>query len=444
MLEAMVKELRNTSRRNMKIDILKRYFDADPEIKKVLQRTYNPFEKFYVTTISTTVSGPKNISDNYDQLHKILDQISSRQVTGNLAREIVLRYVNGLTVESQQIFVNILNKDLKCGIGPESINAACKGLIEQFSVQLANKYQIDRDYKVDFWYGSHKFDGIRCIYQGRSPDCIRTREGHELAGFPNIIADLQTLLDRIKAQPEFADVDPSQIFVDGELFSDSLDFNTIQGIVLSKKNTNPAEKRKIYLKVFAIGPVKTTPEMIKFFDDPKIFEGLVSIKPITYVIVNNDPETIMRITREYVDQGYEGLMLRHPINAYDWKRSNNLVKSKLHHDTVAELVIVGYKAGRPRTKYEHTFGSFTCRGTVENPYFTDGKKWKGTYEVECEVGSGFSDEERKEIWEDPEAYIGKEIVINYQCMSKSTNSDTYSLRFGIKKKGFKLDRTSEF
>jgi ATP-dependent DNA ligase len=442
MIERLVDDLRNTSKRNDKIKILKKYFDIDKDIAPLLARCYDPFEKFNVTTIKPTVNGFKDLSDCYDQFNKILTQISSRQVTGNIAKEIVIRFVNTLTRESQHLVSLILNKDLKCGIGPETINAAYPGLVEQFSVQLANKYSPSKKYDVDFFWGSTKLDGIRCIYQNKRPGVLLTREGHELVGFENIISDVETIVERMKDYDDFKNFNESEFFVDGELFSNTLDFNKIQGIVVSNKNIDLAKKKQIHLKVFAIGPVNKTDDMINFFDSKEIFKGLPNIEPLDYFKVNNDPVTIMAKTKELVIGGFEGLMLRHPSIPYEWKRSNSLLKSKLLHETEAELIIIDYKPGKPGTKFENILGSLTCRGTVTDPMFTDSKVKFGEFEVTTDVGTGFSDEERKDIMDNIDDYIGKEIVVNYQCMSQNSSDDKYSLRFAVKK-DFKLDRTAD-
>lgn len=444
MIEKMIEELKNTTKRKEKIKILSEYFSLDQEIPKLLSRCYNPFEKFYVTTVKSNIVGTKNISETYKQLNTLLDYLTSRTITGNMAREAVLRYMNTLNKESQKIFINILNKDLKCGIGPESINAAYPGLIEQFSIQLANKYKPEKEYKVPFFYGSRKYDGIRCIYQEKREGIIFTREGNALVGFDNIIADLETLIDRMKLEPVFSDFEPNTFFVDGELYAEGMSFNDIQSIVLSTKNVDIKQKRTLKLKVFAIGPVHKTEDMIHFFESKKIFKGLYTLEPIEYFKVYNNRDEILGKTREFISEGYEGLMLRHPEIPYDWKRSDNLLKSKLNDSTVAELTIIGYEAGKKGTKFENTLGTFICVGTVTDPIFTDGKVMPGEYEVSCQVGSGFSEEERSEIWKDPEFYIGKELIVTYQCMSKNSATDQYSLRFAVKQKGFKLDRNQEW
>lgn len=444
MIVQMIQELKRTTKRLTKVAIIKKYCNDDPGIPRVLSRCYNPFEKFYVVNIKPKISGNKDLSECYDQLHKTLDLISTRQVTGNIAKEIVLRFLNTLNFESQKVVLHILDKDLKCGIGPESINAAYPGLIEQFSIQLANKYKPDKDYKVNYFWGSRKFDGIRCLYQEKRPGKILTREGNELVGFEGILGDIETLIERMKDYEEFNQFDTKEFFIDGELFSDTIGFNDIQGIVLASKNMDLKKKKQIHLKVFALGPVKETKDMTKFFIDSNIFKGLPHLIPIEYFKIENNPDIIMEKTREFVAAGFEGLMLRHPAIPYDWKRSNNLLKSKLLNETEVELTIIDYAPGKEGTKFENTLGSFLCKGTITDPVFTDGKVKPGEFEVTCSVGSGFTDEERDEIWKDPDYYIGKEIVINYQSMSQNSSDGSYSLRFGIKKKGFKLDRTLEW
>lgn len=442
MLEEMILDLKNAKGRNAKIAILKQYFANDPNIVKIVQMTYDPMRNFNITKPKADKVGTKYLIDVYPQLFQVLNLLSEGNVRGNKAKELCANFMNELTEDSQKVFLRIINKDLKCGIAIETINTAAPGLIEPFSVQLANKYDSTKDYKLkpdENWYGSTKLDGIRCMYLSKYPDKVFSRQGKAFTGLEHIIKDLQVLVSRMKEQPEFASMPPDSLFADGELFSDDISFNEIQGIVLSTKNVDDEKKKSIYLKCFAIGPVKTTADMVKFYKDPFLFEGLTSVKPIEYFEVKNNAEEIMRMTRELVGKGYEGLMLRHPRVPYDWKRSNNLLKSKLHKETEAELIITAINPGRPGTKYESTMGTLTCEGSVKDPLYTDGKRLTGEFNVECDVGSGFSDEERDEIWANQDDYLGKEIILNYQCLSQNAATGKYSLRFPTKK-GFKLDR----
>ena len=60
-------------------------------------------------------------------------------------------------------------------------------------------------------------------------------------------------------------------------------------------------------------------------------------------------------------------------------------------------------------------------------------------EVRCRVGSGFTDQERHDIWDHPEKYLNKEIVVRYQDITSDSKTGNISIRFPIKK-CFKLDR----
>ena len=97
MIEKMINELLLTTKRTEKISILKKYFADDPEIPKLIARCYNPFEKFYIANIKPNIAGNNNIDNNYKHLNTLLTQLSKREITGNFAREILIRYLNNHT-----------------------------------------------------------------------------------------------------------------------------------------------------------------------------------------------------------------------------------------------------------------------------------------------------------------------------------------------------------
>ena len=215
------------------------------------------------------------------------------------------------------------------------------------------------------------------------------------------------------------------MFVDGELYCDELDFNSIQSIVMN--NSDFTNKDKIYLRVFAVGPFKTTNELVSLFATD-IFLGLDKIKPIQYFKINNNPDAITAKCKELIDIGYEGIMLRDPFVPYDWKRSNKLLKYKMFKDKhELDMNVSDILPGKPGTKYADTMGALLCIGYI------DGK------EVRCRVGSGFTDQERHDIWDNPGNYLNKEIVVRYQDVTTDSKTGVTSIRFPIKK-CFKLDR----
>lgn len=127
----------------------------------------------------------------------------------------------------------------------------------------------------------------------------------------------------------------------------------------------------------------------------------------------NSFNEILEVTDSFVESGWEGCMLRSPTQAYDWKRSDALIKCKKFLDTT--LKIVGMEEGTKKNKGK--LGAFVCEGEMND----------GTF-VSTKVGSGFSDIQREEFWND-ESLIGRMVDVKYQSISKSKTSDIYSLRF---------------
>ncbi|HRT02829.1 MAG TPA: hypothetical protein P5513_02695, partial [Candidatus Diapherotrites archaeon] len=87
------------------------------------------------------------------------------------------------------------------------------------------------------------------------------------------------------------------------------------------------------------------------------------------------------------------------------KRSKDWIKIKSWNEI--DLQIIGYEYGKPGTKYENMLGSLVCSNGIIN----------------CKVGSGFTDEQRKNIKED---VVGKIATIKYNQLIKDSNGN-YSL-----------------
>lgn len=129
----------------------------------------------------------------------------------------------------------------------------------------------------------------------------------------------------------------------------------------------------------------------------------------------------------YLSQGFEGIMLRNPGGMYKSGRSTvkegGLLKLKPFADGEAE--IIGYVERQHNTnqatvnalgltershKAKGMVGSGTL-GTLRVRGY--GGRWDG---VEFEIGTGFWDGLRKQIWEDQAYYLGAVVKFKYQEM----------------------------
>lgn len=140
-------------------------------------------------------------------------------------------------------------------------------------------------------------------------------------------------------------------------------------------------------------------------------------------------EQLSKLESLYVERGYEGVMLRAPNGTYKFGRSTvkegGLMKVKRWHD--AEAVIVdmvermhnGNEATKDelgRTKRSTHKANKVGRGDMGALVcaFDDEKLM---VHIRFELGTGFTDEQRGEMWSNRHRYIGRLVTYKYQALT---------------------------
>ncbi len=412
-MEKLIEELRATSSGNEKIAILKRYAD-DNQIKEAFRLCYDPFILTHMKKVSTVVQqDAKSFAETFSIFQPIFHKLSTRQVTGNAAISLVTDFLSTCTEDTQKVYIQILKKDMKCGVSSATLSKIWgKDFLKKFEVQLAKKYDEEEDYGTDYWFINKKLDGLRCIF---IDDTLFTRGGNEVIGFDHVYEEVRDLCKRYSLD-----------FVDGELYSPDIPFQTIQGYVLSYKNINDDNKKKILYNIFVTGrsSLKTTEEMVDILKNVEWWRYKY-IKSVYTVRVKNDPREIFKIAEKYIEQGSEGAMLRHPTNWYSWKRDNNLLKVKFFEE--AEFEIVGFYEGTRGSKNEGKLGGFYVKGDWTGR--PGPGEPAGTFKVLSDCGGGISDELRESIWANQSAWFGKKIEVKFQNLTEERADGTCALRF---------------
>ena len=263
-------------------------------------------------------------------------------------------------------------------------------------VQLANPYNPAKNYKVAHWFATPKFDGVRAVF---IPDRgFFTRNDKPISGLDFMASVLQ----------EFC-TERGLSFVDGELVLAGGSFQASQSAILAAQHD---QKSNIEFHVFAVGgSFKNTQEMLQElpdFPDARIFRVQSEAIPNTF-------EAVDRACRKFTQQGYEGVVLRHPDIPYYEGRSNHLLKYKFFKE--ADLRIIGVIDGEGRLA--GTLGSLVVEGEAE-----------GLLVRSC-VGTGLTDEDRKILSQDTHL-VGKVLTVKYQSITdKPDKEGFYSLRFPV-------------
>ena len=132
----------------------------------------------------------------------------------------------------------------------------------------------------------------------------------------------------------------------------------------------------------------------------------------------------MEYNKEAIENGYEGIMIKDVDGVYECKRLVKWLKMKPFIEV--SLVVIGLEEGTG--KNEGRLGALICEGE------DDGKR------IRVNVGSGFTDEQRKDYWEDQEVMIDQIVEIRADAATLNQDSDNvYSLRFPrfLRFRGFK-------
>lgn len=182
---------------------------------------------------------------------------------------------------------------------------------------------------------------------------------------------------------------------DGELYSEKLDFHEIQSIVSDTKNFD--QKSKLTFVIFdwicedndKLTFLERYNHLMKCFEHTDFLH--LQLVP-TYKV--ESLEEIDEYLEKFIEEGYEGLMIRSTTGLYTQRRSTELIKYKKFIDQ--EFKIIGFEEGKGLDKdcviwvCETKCGKkFSCR--------PDGSK-----------------QNRKDLLKNAEKYIGKMLTVKFQ------------------------------
>jgi DNA ligase-1 len=258
---------------------------------------------------------------------------------------------------------------------------------------LAHKFDEKRVNWSKNVYVQPKLDGVRCLF---TKDGAYSRAGNKFMNVEHIEKSLKKFF---KDNPD--------IILDGELYNHELknDFEKIISLVRKQKRITKKEraeaKKLVQFHVY------------DYIDDKYESYGIrmnnlvvsdIYDKHIIYVnakLVTNF-NAAKQYHKEYLDQGYEGSIMRLGSNVYKHGRSYGLMKFKDFHDT--EAIIIGYEIGKGKRK--GTLGKFIMQDD-------DG------VEFGCPPGKGYTYEDMKNMLDNIKDYIGKRATFTYFQRTKA-------------------------
>ena len=366
---------------------------------------------------------------------EVLSSLSSRKVTGNAALTLIAdtRAFLGSGI-IDDLFVKVLNRDLKTGLGTTQWNkiygedffpkVGCMKARENTEKNLANiKWPA---------YAQTKYDGTRMIYNMQVlkgtldvQSCLESRNGSQFYFLDNMTHRLNSMWPEHRP---FIMNDGTADHIDKAMIDGEIVFRDIStGKLLDRATSNGLATRCIkgvnsynvdlYEPVYIIWDIVINDQIqMDYKERFEILQNLVNLWDSSSIIladnttVDNLDEARLIYEVAVID-GEEGIILKNIKAPWSDNRSKHLVKFK--EVIEVDLKVIGIQYGKTLSKYEKVLG-YAELASDNNT-------------IHVNVGSGFSDADRKTIIENIDTYIGQVCTVRCNALIKATDSDTYSL-----------------
>jgi DNA ligase-1 len=368
---------------------------------------------------------------NWDTFALAITGFVTRQVTGNMARDMLNHMMLASTVEQWNgWYRRILIKDLRCGVSEKTINKVVERDYPSFSVpvfgcQLAHDSANHEGKVTGKKLVEVKLDGVRVITivhpDGRVDQF--SRNGKELVNFAHVKAQFHAIADQL----------PEAMVFDGEIMSDS--FQDLMRQVHRKSNVRANDAvlhlfDALPLADFERGRSDSTQlershALQAFYQQHEA--ALPSVHVLGQELLDLDTEKgqarYREINREAIAGGYEGIMIKDIAAPYECKRSVAWLKLKPFIEVSLNIVDVEVGTGKNAGR----LGALVCEGE------DDGRR------IRVNVGSGYSDELRTGLWDSRNTIIGQVVEVRADAVTQNQDG-SYSLRFPrfLRFRGFEI------
>ena len=416
-------KLQSIAGANAKCEFIKAHRD-DTYFKRFLYFALNPMLTYNISKKSTdklmaeeNFDGQKLIFFNdifecCEHLSRLrgMDDATLRQVK-------MLLNVKYPERDERDLYIQLLSKKVRLGIAAKTINKIIPNLIPEWEVQQAytvEKYPLKEG--TEFWL-TQKLNGARAtLYEGQ----LLARSGMPYKGLEHITDALSWL--RVAG-----------FVADGELtlkdkgdLSDNEAFRVSTGIL----NSDNVNKTVICYTIFDMIPVKDfdalKPQVTyryrrdilnQFAERIVDTDGAVKVLPVLYH--GTDQSKIEELLEQMVREDKEGLMINTDV-PYRRTRHKGILKVKRFY--TMDLPIIRCEEGTGRLS--GTLGAFVL-------------KYK---ENEVKVGSGFTDEQREQFWNNRDDMEGLLCEVKYKEISQDKGTGLESLQFPVFV-GIRTDKT---
>lgn len=388
---------------------------------------YNPYYTFGVKQIPDTV-GITGAENPWDEYNDLLHYLGQRALTGHAARDAIAELSEKFDSEEWNMFLApVLRRDLRAGISDKTINKICKGTdfeVPIFGCQLATNSE-GRPEMSGTKRLEPKLDGVRVVMMVSGIEDNQkvhvtsySRNGKVFDNFGHIeqqIKDHISIFWSLHVEFQYG------FILDGEVVG-----NSFQELMRQARRKENVQAEDSIFHIFDIVPLKKFREglyreplskRISYLEKMRSsIENMPNVELLKHINVNLDTseghDQLNRYAKDMVNLGYEGIMIKALDKPYECKRNTFWMKWKPTITVDLEVISVEEGTGRNTGR----LGALVCEGSDDGKYIT------------VNVGSGFSDDDRVDYWNNSNQIIGRTAEILCDVITQNQDG-SYSLRF---------------
>lgn len=190
-----------------------------------------------------------------------------------------------------------------------------------------------------------KLDGLRCV---ATMDGFFSRNGKPFVSLPHVFVAAKNLLIQLEKKGY------RNVRLDGELYNHDYkgDFNTLVSLIRKGSVLSPEDQAKIQYHIYDLDiPDTSYATRLSILESSidTILTPELRLVETRYLNFNDTTEDIIKGARGWeevwVEQGYEGAMLRHAHSIYEHKRSEFLLKVKSFQEEEFEILDIEEGSG---------------------------------------------------------------------------------------------------
>ena len=337
-------------------------------------------------------------------------------------------FITNQPEDMRDFYKGLITKSIKLGCDAKTVNSVLgKGFIPSFEIQLAEKYFEKPNKVVGNFTLTEKLDGFRLatiIHNDKIE--FYSRQGQLVEGLVEVEEDMKMFCKVNKLHNAF--FDGELVAVNCEKLSSDENYKVVTKTARSK-GIKRGLKYNIFdtlrYEDFVLQECDT-----EYYKRRQLLNELsknvnlthINILPVLYN--GSDKDMIMEYLNKARENHKEGIMINLDNGMYEFKRTTNLLKVKVMQDADLKIVDVYEGTGKNKGKLGGIIIEFIYK---DNTY-------------RCECGSGFSDDERIDYWNNPEKILNKIATIQYFEISKNDNGG-YGLRFPVWTHRIREDKT---